>query len=166
MMAKSVGMPKIPIDTPANRRLAMEEMCAILCRKDEDARAIIARYEELKAKYRKSKRRLSELRLRCVDLSDEIDRNRQKLAEHMSGLHRQEQSAIDEKLGRLEEMIGFQIEEQKRLIADERLNVESSPRRSRNITRETITQKKASEGEEATEKAPEVTARKRQFVRK
>jgi chromosome segregation ATPase len=133
MMARSVGMPKIPVDTPANRRLAMEEMCSILCRHDEDAQAALAKYDDLKAKYRRSKKKVSEMRARCSELSDEIDRNRKRLADHMDAIHRQEQTVIDEKLARLEEMVSSQIEAQKRLISTRGT---SAARRSQSAARE------------------------------
>jgi hypothetical protein len=118
MMAKPIGMPSIPLDTPANKRVAMEEMCAILCRHDRDAQAVIAKYDGIKRKYESSKAKLRRLKAQCRRLNLEIERNRQMLADHMDKIHTREQTMIDEKLARLEEMVSFQIEEQQKLVAE------------------------------------------------
>jgi hypothetical protein len=118
MMAKSVGMPDIPLDSPANKRVAMEEMCDLLCRHDQDAQAVIAKYDSLKRKYENSKAKLRRFKTECGRLNLEIKRNRQMLADHMNEIHTREQTMIDEKLARLEGMVSFQIDEQQKLAAE------------------------------------------------
>jgi hypothetical protein len=118
MMGKSIGMPRIPLDTPANKRVAMEEMCVILSKNDQDAQTVIARYGGLKGKYERSKAKLRRLKAQCRRLNLEIERNRQMLADHMNEIHTREQTVIDEKLARLEEMVSFQIEEQQKLVGE------------------------------------------------
>jgi hypothetical protein len=118
MMAKSAGMPSIALDTPANRRVAVEEMCAILCRRDQDAQAVIAKYDGLKRKYESSKAQLRRFKAQCGRLNLEIERNRRMLAGHMNEIHTREQTMIDQKLNRLEELVSFQIDEQQKLAAE------------------------------------------------
>jgi serine phosphatase RsbU (regulator of sigma subunit) len=138
MMARSVRVSKVPAKTPASRRVLMEEMCAILCRHDQDAQAILKKYDILNAKYRKGKQKLREFRFHSAELTHEIERNRQKLADHMHAIRHQEQTEIDDRLARLEEMVGSQIEGHKRLISEQSCASASFPsaRRTRFAARE------------------------------
>jgi hypothetical protein len=120
MMAPCVGIPKIPVDTPANRRLALEELSAILCRRDEDAQAVMQKYAHLKGKYRRTKAKLGRVHAHCEALGSEIERTRQRLAGYAARAHRHSHSAIDARLGRLEEMLEVQIEAHERLLANSR----------------------------------------------
>jgi septal ring factor EnvC (AmiA/AmiB activator) len=149
-------MPTAPASTPAARRLVMEEMCGILCRHDQDAQAVLKKYDVLNAKYRKAKQKLSDLRSHCAELTDEIDRSRQKLADHMNAVRHQEQTGIDEKLSRLEEMVGSQIEEQKRLIAEQnRAYISySAARRSRFAPREPMPPRPPAGDDRALRRSP------------
>jgi septal ring factor EnvC (AmiA/AmiB activator) len=139
MIARSVGAPQIETDTPGNRRIALEEMCGLLCRHDTDAQAVLEKFDDLRDKYRESKRELRELRASCAELTHAIHRSRRQLAEHMEAMQRQEHSEIDEKLARLEEMVSSQIEEQKVLMAERnRTKFKSAKTRSDSVTREPL----------------------------
>jgi Skp family chaperone for outer membrane proteins len=117
MMERVVGFPQITVDTPATRRLAMEEMCVILCRHEQESRAISRKYEDLQSKYEQSNSTLADMQTRCSELNEELLRDRQMLTEHRNAAQRQGKTMIAEKLAHLEEMLQSQIIEHERLVS-------------------------------------------------
>jgi chromosome segregation ATPase len=121
----------------------MEEMCSILCHRDADTQAVVQKYRELKRKHRKTQSKLEQLYIQCAELNEEINQNRKRLSEYRNEMHRQEQKEIDAKLGRLEQMVGHQIEGQKKLISEgERTHFTSSSMRGRHSVRKKKTVRK------------------------
>jgi predicted nucleic acid-binding Zn-ribbon protein len=117
LMAESLGSANIPGEAPATKRVAMEEMCAILCRHDKDAQAVVAKYDALKDKHRRLNGKVKRLSGQCSGLRSEIDANRQTLADQMDAVRAEGGTTMDRRLNRLEEMVKVQIEDQQTLVA-------------------------------------------------
>ena len=118
MLCERLGNPSVPLDTAANRRYALEDLCAKICERDYDYEALKAKYEALQAKHKKCKKKLVRLGRVCDELNGEIKHNRDVMEAHMVEVRSREQSLMERKLEHLEDLLERQIEEQRQLLQE------------------------------------------------
>jgi predicted nuclease with TOPRIM domain len=114
----------------------LEALCAQLCRRHSELSGSTSKYELVKQKYERAKARLKQLGERCDHLTQEIERNRKMLDDHMKSIHRRDRTEISDKLDHLQELLSSQMEQQHSLLEKKTRPKElSAIKRASSVTR-------------------------------